>query len=394
MLINATLSKPTGLVEEKLGRKYEKIRIIRNASLKSESSYEVEMFTEKQSFHKTMTEKEAAEFIEQNAGTCFKNITEHTDKEEITILANKRGETKILRKPLKNIQSLQNKTFNRKKNYIIQEGKAVPFLVELGVMTKDGKIVAQKYDKFRQINRFLEFIDDIIGDVVRLNEKDFSKDKPLRIIDFGSGKSYLTFATYYFLSDIKKIPCRITGLDLKEDVIRDCSELAKKLECTSLDFKIGNIEDYDEDKNPYIIITLHACDTATDYALNYAVTKNAKAILSVPCCQHEINTQLEKSADVKNSPFALLAKYGLIRERFSALVTDALRAQILEDAGYNVQILEFIDMSHTPKNILIRAVKKQGHQKKNGDLKILDELKITQTFSNLTRIKTKEHISL
>lgn len=387
MLITATLSKATKLVEEKLGKKYQKIRITRNASLKTASSYEVEFFTEKQSFHKTMTEKEAVDFIEQNAGVCFKNIIEQTDKEEITILANKHGEIRTLKKPLKNMQPTQNKTFNRKKNYIIQEGTPVPFLTELGVMTKDGKVIAQKYDKFRQINRFLEFIDDIIDDVIKLNKTDFSKEKPLRVIDFGSGKSYLTFATYYFLNDVKNIPCRITGLDLKEDVIRDCSKLAEKLGCTSLDFKIGNIEDYDEDKDPDIIITLHACDTATDYALYYAVTKNAKAILSVPCCQHEINTQLEKSTSAKDGAFSLLAKYGLIRERFSALVTDALRAELLEQAGYGVQILEFIDMSHTPKNILIRAVKKQGHQKKSGDLKILDELKISQTFSNLMNSK-------
>ncbi len=383
MLISATLSKPTKIVEEKLGRNFQKIRIARNPSVKISASYEMEMFTDKQAFHKTLTEKEAVEFIEQNSGTCFKNVIERTDTEEITILTNKHGETKTLRKPLKNMQPVQNKTFNRKKNYIIPEDTPVPFLTELGVMTKDGKIISQKYDKFRQINRFLEFIDDIIDDVIKLNKKNFTKEEPLRVIDFGSGKSYLTFATYYFLNDIKKIPCRITGLDLKEDVIKECSALSKKLNCLNLDFKIGNIEDFDEDKNPDIIITLHACDTATDYALNYAVTKNAKAILSVPCCQHEINIQLEKSSTVKNSSFSLLAKYGLIRERFSALVTDALRAELLEQQNYNVQILEFIDMSHTPKNILIRAVKKQGHQTKSGDLKILDELKITQTLSKL-----------
>ncbi|MCR5081377.1 MAG: SAM-dependent methyltransferase [Treponema sp.] len=383
MLISATLSKPTKIVEEKLGRNFQKIRIARNPSVKISASYEMEMFTDKQAFHKTLTEKEAVEFIEQNSGSCFKNVTERTDREEITILTNKHGETKTLRKPLKNIQPVQNKTFNRKKNYIIPEDTPVPFLTELGVMTKDGKVISQKYDKFRQINRFLEFIDDIIDDVIRLNQKDFTEDEPLRVIDFGSGKSYLTFATYYFLNDIKKIPCRITGLDLKEDVIKECSALSKKLNCLNLDFKIGNIEDFDEDRNPDIIITLHACNTATDYALNYAVTKNAKAILSVPCCQHEINTQLEKSSAIKNSSFSLLAKYGLIRERFSALVTDALRAELLEQQNYNVQILEFIDMSHTPKNILIRAVKKQGHQTKSGDLKILDELKITQTLNNL-----------
>lgn len=255
-------------------------------------------------------------------------------------------------------------------------------------MTKDGKVVAQKYDKFRQINRFLEFINDIIESIEKLNGASYTQENPLRIVDFGSGKSYLTFAVYYFLTELKKIPAYITGLDLKEDVIKNCDSLAKKLGCKNLEFKIGNIADYSSEKNPDIIITLHACDTATDFALDYAVKHNAKAILSVPCCQHEINSQLEKQKIKSESPFASIERFGILRERFAAIATDAIRAELLEQCGYTVQVLEFIDMSHTPKNILIRAVKKQSDNFKNKESKIrmkslLDELGCFQTLEKL-----------
>lgn len=261
-------------------------------------------------------------------------------------------------------------------------------------MTKDGKVVAQKYDKFRQINRFLEFINDIIETIEKLNGTSYTQENPLRIVDFGSGKSYLTFAVYYFLTELKKIPVYIIGLDLKEDVIKNCDSLAKKLGCKNLEFKIGNIADYSSEKNPDIIITLHACDTATDFALDYAVKHNAKAILSVPCCQHEINSQLEKQKIKSESPFASIERFGILRERFAAIATDAIRAELLEQCGYTVQVLEFIDMSHTPKNILIRAVKKQSDNFKNKESKIrikslLDELYCNQTLEKLLSKESK-----
>lgn len=212
-------------------------------------------------------------------------------------------------------------------------------------MTADGKVINSKYDKFRQINRFLEFIDDVISEI---------RTSPIYIADFGCGKSYLTFAVHYFLTEIKNLPCKIEGLDLKQDVIDFCNDIVKKLNLKNINFHKGNIADYQGKHSPDLVITLHACDTATDFALKYAVEKKAKVILSVPCCQHEINAQLENH---KNNYFEPLLKWGIIKEKFSSLVTDALRGEWLESQNYKVQMLEFIDIEHTPKNILIRAIK-------------------------------------
>lgn len=398
MILSAVFSKPSKTCQEIFGKPYIKIRIWKNPSpsAKKQNKFQAEFFTEKQAFQKSFTAEQAQEFIEKHAGTAFKNCIVKTDTEEITTMANKKGEIKVFRKAAKNFSAEQkfSNNFNRIKNYILQEGNPVPFLIELGVMTKDGKVVAQKYDKFRQINRFLEFINDIIESIEKLNGASYTQENPLRIVDFGSGKSYLTFAVYYFLTELKKIPVYITGLDLKEDVIKNCDSLAKKLGCKNLEFKIGNIADYSSEKNPDIIITLHACDTATDFALDYAVKHNAKAILSVPCCQHEINSQLEKQKIKSESPFASIERFGILRERFAAIATDAIRAELLEQCGYTVQVLEFIDMSHTPKNILIRAVKKQSDNFKNKESKIrmkslLDELYCNQTLEKLLSKESK-----
>lgn len=255
---------------------------------------------------------------------------------------------------------------NRRKHYILEEGRAVPFLKDLGVMTEDGKIVRTKTDKFRQINRFLEFVEDILPGLDRGRE--------LTILDFGCGKSYLTFAMYYYLHELKGYDIRIIGLDLKQDVISHCQQLAERYGYDKLTFLVGDIADYDGVDRVDMVVTLHACDTATDYALAKAVGWDAKVILSVPCCQHELNAQLggergceerrmsgEKTMCSESPAWETLAPvldYGLLRERFAALVTDGLRAKYLERAGYETQVLEFIDMEHTPKNILLRAVKK------------------------------------
>lgn len=224
----------------------------------------------------------------------------------------------------------------------------VPFLQDLGVMTQDGKIVHTRFDKFRQINRFLEFIEDILPQLDRGRE--------LTILDFGCGKSYLTFAMYYYLHELKKYDIRIIGLDLKSEVIRHCNELAEKYRYEKLQFLEGDIADYEGVNRVDMVVTLHACNTATDYALAKAVGWNAKVILSVPCCQHEINEQFE--AGETPEVLAAVMEYGLLRERFAALVTDGLRAKYLESEGYETQVLEFIDMEHTPKNILLRAVRR------------------------------------
>lgn len=403
MLISVTFSKPTSSVFQNLGKPYKRIKI-KTGSSSSGASFYAEFFTDTQVFHKTFSKEELDSFIEQNAGINFKSCIKKFSDKEVTLLANKKGKITVLEKKLSPAKmnylpalssqdSLlkNNLTHNRIKNYIIPEGTPVPFLIRLGVMTPEGKIVNSKYDKFKQINRFLEYINDILPSVL---EQKKCEDYPLQIADFGCGKSYLTFAVHYYLTQIKKIDCKIIGLDLKEDVIEYCNSLAKEFDCSGLIFKTGDISKYsdsEKEHNPDIVITLHACDTATDYALKYAVLKNAKAILSVPCCQHEINMQLEQNKrELENTDaeiFKPLLKYGLIRERVSALITDSLRAEYLESAGYKVDIMEFIDMSHTPKNILLRAVRK--NQKKDAGDKtdvnqnkpvLIDALKIAPSI--------------
>ncbi|WP_322924903.1 SAM-dependent methyltransferase [Paenibacillus campi] len=232
---------------------------------------------------------------------------------------------------------------NRKKRYILDEGEPVPFLVELGIMNDKGKVLAKKYDKFRQINRFLEMVQDILPSL--------PEGRELTIVDFGCGKSYLTFALYHYLNIQQRRPLRIIGLDLKADVIEHCSQLAERLDYDKLRFLVGDIADYNELDQVDMVVTLHACDTATDAALEKAVRWGASAILSVPCCQHELFAQ------VQNDALSPLLSHGILKERFSALATDAIRARLLDLMGYRTQLLEFIDMEHTPKNILIRAVK-------------------------------------
>lgn len=364
MTISVTLSKPTGDVEKLLGRAYQKIKI-RAVNAADGASYQAEMFTKTQVFHRKFSESELEDFLKANSGNTFKNVVTRTDTEEITLLTNKKGQTTELRKKLTSPVVSTGSTTSplkilpaKKKNYLLPEGRPVPFLVLLGIMNDEGKVISSRYDKFRQINRFLEFIDDILPEFTDKT----AAGQPLRIADFGCGKSYLTFAVHYYLTEIRHIPCEIEGLDLKEEVITYCNEMAKKLNLQNLIFHTGNIADYSGQHNPDIVITLHACDTATDYALKYAIERGARAILSVPCCQHQINTQLQKQdkATASEIPpeFTPLLKWGIIREKFSSLVTDALRGEWLEQQNYKVQMLEFINMEHTPKNILIRAVKK------------------------------------
>ena len=363
MLISATLSKPTGAVEAEFGKAIVKIKLTANAS-STGYSYFMEQFTQTQVFHQHLTEAEAEAFLEKHAGKTFKNCVKRTETQEITVMANKKGKITTLVKEnaikMKAPVSADGKALaqknssQKKKQYLIEEGVPVPFLVLLGVMNDDGKVLASKYDKFRQINRFLEFIDDILPEVQKQIEAEGGH--AVRIADFGCGKSYLTFAVHYFLTEIKKVPCEIEGLDLKKDVIAYCNQITEKLGLKGLLFRTGDIAEYSGKDSPDIVITLHACDTATDYALKYAVSRGSKAVLSVPCCQHQVNRQLGEQKTC-GGEFSPLLKWGIIREKFSSLVTDALRGEWLEAQGYKVQMLEFIDMEHTPKNILIRAVK-------------------------------------
>lgn len=270
----------------------------------------------------------------------FRQVQAEFEEEKVQIQLSKKF--KVLWKSERvNSKKVVNLSHNRKKNYLLDEDTSYPFLVRLGVQTPDGKVKKQKHDKFRQINRFVEFIDDALDYL--------PKDRPVRILDFGSGKSYLTFALYHYLHIEKGLDIRVTGLDLKKEVIEECQQIANDLNYEHLEFLVGDINDYNEETSVDMVVTLHACDVATDMALARAVKWDAKVILSVPCCQHELNTQL-------NSPaLDVMLQHGLVKERFAALATDSIRAELLKLVGYEAQLLEFIDMEHTPKNILIRA---------------------------------------
>ena len=329
---------------------------IRPLELKGQRVFQFESFTAKQAFHKNLDRDAAVQELSGCAGE-FRQMQIETADAEYTVLISKKGKATIKRKQRREKAQAADLSHNRQKRYILEEGKFVPFLHDLGVMTEDGKIVRSRTDKFRQINRFLEFIEDILPQLDR--------DRELTILDFGCGKSYLTFAMYYYLHELKGYDIRIVGLDLKADVIRHCSRLAEQYGYDKLTFLTGDIADYDGVDQVDMVVTLHACDTATDYALAKAVGWNAKVILSVPCCQHELNAQFYAGGGSGDGLLAPVMDYGLLRERFAALVTDGLRAKYLERAGYETQVLEFIDMEHTPKNILLRAVKRNGDKIKN-----------------------------
>lgn len=369
--VTATLSNP----REKDGIVKVKVRPLLH---KDSLMFQVESFRNHQAFHENLSASDATERIL----TLMENLRQmqmETQNAIYTVLVSKKGKVTIKKKQQK-CQKKADLSHNRKKKYILEEGIVVPFLVDLGVMTSEGKIVHSRFDKFRQINRFLEFIEDILPQL--------EKGRELTILDFGCGKSYLTFAMYYYLHELKKYDIRIIGLDLKSDVIRHCNELAKKYGYEKLKFLEGNIADYTGAEEVDMVVTLHACNTATDFALAKAVGWNAKVILSVPCCQHEINGQLEEKKGETDAEKVLqpVMKYGLLRERMAALLTDGLRAEYLEREGYEVQVLEFIDMEHTPKNILIRAVKKKGKApEKSGEQikKCRDFFEIEPTLGKL-----------
>ncbi len=329
---------------------------LRPLLIKGELRFQVEEQAGKQAFHRNLDAVQAAAYVADHMDGQFRQAEITSALGTGLILVSKKGRVtvKVKRRggALAAPARITPMSHNRKKRYILEEGIAVPFLVDLGVMTREGKVVNSRYDKFRQINRFLEMIEDVLPGL--------DKGRENTIIDFGCGKSYLTFAMYYYLRELKGYQVRIIGLDLKEDVIRRCGRLAQEYGYAGLTFCCGDIASYEGVSGVDMVVTLHACDTATDYALAKAVEWGAKVILSVPCCQHELNGQME------NELMAPVLQYGLIKERMAALYTDALRAQVLEHMGYRTQILEFIDMEHTPKNILIRALR-QGPPRDNVD---------------------------
>lgn len=340
-------------------------------TLKGKKVYQFSAYTDKQVFQSNVEVAELVEKITKYFPEKHKQLNLFFFDGEVSFKMSKSGKLlkNVNRKPSKMAKQIEvgsdskDNTHNRKKNYILQEGMVIPPLVDMGVFTKDGKVVASMYDKFKQINRFIEMVDDVLKD---------HKGDEINIIDFGCGKSYLTFIIYYYLVELKGKCASIVGLDLKEDVIKKCNATAKKYGYDTLKFELGDINGYKTDMRVDMVVTLHACDTATDYALYNAVNWNATYILSVPCCQHEVNKT------ITSNELAPMMKYGIIKERTAALATDALRGTMLEYRGYKTQLLEFVDLAHSPKNILIRAVKSNVSKEKK--LRSLQEAKDMCSF--------------
>ena len=347
-----------------------KVRI-RPVILKNEIEYQVSEFVGRKVLHSNHSAADVKKKIIDYMTEDFKQAQINMTDAAATILSSKSKTLTCKYKKAGQLKVQRDLSHNRTKKYIIQEGKPVAFMIDLGVMGQGGKIIRTRYDKFRQINRFLEYIEDILPKL--------DKERELTIIDFGCGKSYLTFAMYYYLKELKGYNIRIIGLDLKADVIEHCNELRTRYGYDKLDFYVGDIATYKDVDKVDMVVTLHACDTATDYALAKAVKWGAEVILSVPCCQHEANRT------IKSDILSPVMDYGILKERMAAIVTDAARAKLLTANGYDTQILEFIDMEHTPKNLLIRAVKssKEDISAREKTKDMLEALNLELTIDKL-----------
>ena len=347
-----------------------KVRI-RPVILKNEIEYQVSEFVGRKVLHSNHSAADVKKKIIDYMTEDFKQAQINMTDAAATILSSKSKTLTCKYKKAGQLKVQRDLSHNRTKKYIIQEGKPVAFMIDLGVMGQDGKIIRTRYDKFRQINRFLEYIEDILPKL--------DKERELTIIDFGCGKSYLTFAMYYYLKELKGYNIRIIGLDLKADVIEHCNELRTRYGYDKLDFYVGDIATYKDVDKVDMVVTLHACDIATDYALAKAVKWGAEVILSVPCCQHEANRT------IKSDILSPVMDYGILKERMAAIVTDAARAKLLTANGYDTQILEFIDMEHTPKNLLIRAVKggKEDISAREKTKDMLEALNLELTIDKL-----------
>ena len=331
--------------------------IIKPIILKSTKNIQIESFKDNKAFHKNIDlnnlqelENNLKEYIDN-----FKQILLQIEGSDISFIRKKEN---FSRKEKESNLIKTSNEHNKKKQYILNEGDKIDFLIELGLMSVEGKILKSSFNKFKQINKYLEFIDDVIEE---LKAKKLITNH-INVLDFGCGKSYLTFALYYYLKNYRKdLTFSIVGLDLKKDVIEFCNKLAKKLNYENLEFLNGNIKDYDKSKEVDLVFSLHACNNATDYSLEKALSLDAKAILAVPCCHHEFFEKIQKN---KNSEFyntlKIMADNGVVLDKFTTLATDSFRSLSLELCGYKTKMIEFIDMEHTPKNILIRAIKSKS----------------------------------
>ncbi len=346
-LTGATLSEARARQEDGLRRV-----TVRPVTLRKRRVYQFEYQYAQKVQHKNLNPSEAGALIRTLLAETFRQGHFQATTGDFHVSVGRAGKAAVHTpnpSALAGGKAAATEAHDRQKNYLLAEGAPIDFLVRLGVMTGEGRVVAARRDKFKQINRFLEMVDDVAGGL--------PKDGPLHVIDFGCGKAYLTFALYYYFTALKQRQVRLVGLDLKPDVVAFCAQVAQDLDYTGLTFALGDIQGYQaegEDPAVDMVVTLHACDTATDDALVKAIGWNARVILSVPCCQHELFGQL--AGDVMRP----LLKHGILKERLTALVTDSIRASLLESAGYSVQILEFIALEHTAKNLLLRAVRRVG----------------------------------
>ena len=362
-MITASLSKMVISNPKNKNEEYRKIVVNRK-----KNGFQIEKFTEKQVFHENVAPEALFERCVQLA-EAYRQVDAWDEAKQYTLLVSQKGKCTFKRKQIntqKNTAPVTNTdTHNRKKQYILEEGTVIPPLVDMGIFTQEGKVGRSMYDKYRQINRFSELGDDAVRD---------TKATQLNVIDFGCGKSYLTFILYYYLTEIRHIDAQIIGLDLKADVIENCNKTAQKYGYTGLRFEMGDINGYKAPFDVDMVITLHACDTATDFALYNAIQWNARMIFSVPCCQHELNAQM------KPENLSILSNYGIIQERFAALATDAIRGNLLEYCGYKTQLLEFVDFAHTPKNILIRAMYRPATPRALRTKKLSEAEKLMEEF--------------
>lgn len=340
--------------------------------LKKQQGYQAERYTEKQVFHDNLPDGNAAlEYCKDLFDRGWGQLNAWGGTHEYSLAVSKKGKILFGKKSISGQGGQSPKaaeTHDKKKNYIIAEDKPFPALTDMGVFTKEGRVAKPMYGKFRQINRFAEIIDDAV------REKNFDGTRPVRVVDFGCGKSYLTFVLYHYFTEIMGLEADMLGLDLKADVIEKCNAAAERYGYKGLRFEVGDISGASLTEKADMVVTLHACDTATDYALHNAVMRGAEMIFSVPCCQHELNGQMN------SDNFSILTRYGIVKERVAALCTDAIRANLLEYCGYRTQLLEFIDFEHTPKNILIRAVKRTGTHK-DREKYLAEALRLMEEFS-------------
>ncbi len=345
-LQKAVFSQPTE------GAAYQKAAL-RPVAIRGRALFQLECFRDNKAFHRNLTEEELLSAADEELAGRYRQVLIMTDEGAAQyVLRRDGGYRKSGKAAVPRPGGAAAPAHDREKRYLLAEGEDIPALVDLGVFTPEGRIVKARYDKYRQINRFVELIDDAFSDAA---------PGPLRVMDFGCGKSYLTFILYYYFAVKRGFDVEMIGYDLKADVVENCNSVARRYGYTGLRFEVADVSgDALPQRGIDLLVTLHACDTATDYALDYAVRHGAKRIFSVPCCQHEIDRSIRRGGELD-----LLLRYGVVRERVSALLTDAIRAEILEDMGYEVDLIEFVDLAHSPKNLMIRAEKKHAPRLKN-----------------------------